>query len=55
MQKEISNNEFQRTIVKMINDLKEETQKLVFVLKGDMNKQLNEFEENTNRGMKLRI
>jgi hypothetical protein len=38
----------------MINDLKEETQNLVFDLKEDMNKQLNELKENTNRWMKLR-
>jgi hypothetical protein len=48
-EKEISNNEFQKTIVKMINDLKEETQKLIFDLKENLNKQLNEFKENTNR------
>jgi hypothetical protein len=29
----------------MINNLKEETQKLVFDLKEDMNKQLNELKE----------
>jgi hypothetical protein len=46
---ELSNNEFQKTIVKVINDLKEETQKLVFDLKEDRNKQLNELKENTNR------
>jgi hypothetical protein len=45
----LSNNEFQKTIVKMINDLKEETQKLVFDLKENVNKQLNELKENTNR------
>jgi hypothetical protein len=33
----------------MINDIKEETQKLVLKLKEHMNKQLNELEENTNR------
>jgi hypothetical protein len=39
----------------MIDDLKEETQKLVFDLKEDMNKQLNGLKENkTNRQMKLR-
>jgi hypothetical protein len=32
----------------MINNLKEEIQKLVFDLKGDLNKQLNELKENTN-------
>jgi hypothetical protein len=37
-EEELSNNEFQKTIVKMINDLKEETQKFFFC---DMNKQLN--------------
>jgi hypothetical protein len=29
IEKEKSNNEFQKTIVKMINNLKEETQKLI--------------------------
>jgi hypothetical protein len=29
VEEELSNNEFQKTIVKMINELKEETQKLV--------------------------
>jgi hypothetical protein len=38
VEEEISNDEFQKTIVKMINDLKEETQNLVFDLKEDMNK-----------------
>jgi hypothetical protein len=33
VEEELSNNEFQKTIVKMINNLKEETQKLVFGLK----------------------
>jgi hypothetical protein len=33
VEEELSSNEFQKTIVKMINDLKEETQKLVFDLK----------------------
>jgi hypothetical protein len=42
-------NEFQKTIVKMINELKEETQKLVFVLKEKVTKQLNELKENTDR------
>jgi hypothetical protein len=39
VEEEISNNEFQKPIVKMINDLKEETQKLVFDLKENVNKQ----------------
>jgi hypothetical protein len=40
---EISNNEFQKTIVKMINELKEKTQKLEPDLKEeDVSKQLNE-------------
>jgi gas vesicle protein len=51
IQEEISYNEFQKMIVKMINDLKEETQNLVFDLKEVMNKQLNEFKENTNKQM----
>jgi hypothetical protein len=46
---ELSNNEFQKSIVKMINGLKKEAQKLVFDLKEDMNKQFNELEENTNK------
>jgi hypothetical protein len=33
----------------MIKDFKEETQELVFDLKKDVNKQLNELKENTNR------
>jgi hypothetical protein len=35
-EEKLSNNEFQKTIVKMINKLKEETQKLIFDLKEDM-------------------
>jgi hypothetical protein len=48
---EISNNEFQKTIVKMINDhnLKEETQKLVLDLKEDVNKQMSSKGIQTNR------
>jgi hypothetical protein len=49
IEEELSNNECQKTIVKMINNFKEETQKLVFDLKEDINKQLNGFKENTNR------
>jgi hypothetical protein len=45
----LSNNEFQKTIVKMINNLKEETQKLVFYPKENVNKQINVLKENTNR------
>jgi hypothetical protein len=48
-EEELSNNEFQKTIVKMINDLKEETQKLVFDFKENVNKELNALKENTNR------
>jgi hypothetical protein len=33
----------------MINDLKKETQQLVFDLKEDMNKQLNKLKENTKK------
>jgi hypothetical protein len=44
-----SNNEFQKTVVKMINDLKEKKQKLVLELKENMNKQLSELKENTNK------
>jgi hypothetical protein len=54
VEEEVSNNEFQETIVKMINDLKEETQKLIFDLKEDVNKQLKELKENINKQMKLR-
>jgi hypothetical protein len=50
IEEELSNNEFQKTIVKMINDLKE-TQKLVFDLKENVNKLLNELKENTNKQM----
>jgi hypothetical protein len=49
VEEELSNNEFQKTIVKMINDLKEETQKLVFDFKENVNKELNALKENTNR------
>jgi hypothetical protein len=48
VQEELSNNEFRKTIVKMINYHKE-AQKLVFHLKGNVNNQVNEFKENTNR------
>jgi hypothetical protein len=41
-EEKISNIQFQKLIVRMINELKEETQKLVSDLKEDMNKQLNE-------------
>jgi hypothetical protein len=40
VEKELANNESHKTIVKMINDLKKETQKLVCDLKDNMNKQL---------------
>jgi hypothetical protein len=49
IEEEISNIEFQKTIVKMINDLEDEPQKLVFECKEDVNKQLNELKENTER------
>jgi disulfide oxidoreductase YuzD len=49
IEEKISNNEFQKTVVKIINDLKGEKQKIVFDFKKDMNKQLNELKENTNR------
>jgi gas vesicle protein len=51
IEEESSNDEFQKTIIKMINNLKEETQKLVLDLKEDMNKQLNELKENINKQM----
>jgi hypothetical protein len=49
IEEELSNNESQKTIVKMINDLKEETQKRILDLKENVNKQLNELKENTNK------
>jgi hypothetical protein len=41
IEEEISENEFQKKIVKVNNKLKEETQKLICYLKEDVNKQLN--------------
>jgi hypothetical protein len=38
VEEELSNNEFQKTIVEVIKDLKEKTQKLVFDLKENVNK-----------------
>jgi hypothetical protein len=38
IEEKLPNNEFLKKIVKMINDLKEETQKLVFDLKEKVNK-----------------
>jgi hypothetical protein len=38
VEEKLSYNEFQKTIVRMINDLKEEIQKLVFDLKENVNK-----------------
>jgi hypothetical protein len=49
VEEELSNNESQKTIVKMINDHKEKRQKLPFDLKEDVNKQSNDLKENTNR------
>jgi excinuclease UvrABC nuclease subunit len=37
VEEELSNKEFQKTIAKMINVLKEETQKLVFDYKDNVN------------------
>jgi hypothetical protein len=51
-EEEISNIEFHKIIVQMINEL-EETQMLVSDLKASVNKQLNGLKENTNRWMKL--
>jgi excinuclease UvrABC nuclease subunit len=48
-EKEISNIEFQKIIERIINKVKEETQKLVSDLKEDMNKQIKELKENSNR------
>jgi hypothetical protein len=47
---EISNIEFQKIVVRVVNDLKEDTQKLVSDLKEDVDKQLSELKEiQTNR------
>jgi hypothetical protein len=54
IKEEISNNELQKITIKMINDLKEETQKLELNLKQDMNKQMSSKRIQTNRRMKLR-
>jgi hypothetical protein len=40
---------FPKIIVRMINELKEETHKLVTKLKEDMNEQLKEIKENSNK------
>jgi hypothetical protein len=45
VEEEISNTECQETIVKMINELKEETQKLVPDLKDNVNKQLGKYRQ----------
>jgi F0F1-type ATP synthase membrane subunit b/b' len=50
-EEEISNNEFQKVIGRMINELKEETQEQVSDLKEDMNKQINELKGNTKKQM----
>jgi hypothetical protein len=47
--KEIANFEFQKIIVGMTKELKEEAQKLMYELKDDMNKPLKELKENSNR------
>jgi DNA-directed RNA polymerase specialized sigma24 family protein len=39
IEEELLSNEFQEAIVKMINNLKEETKKVVFDLKENVNKQ----------------
>jgi hypothetical protein len=49
VKEDLLNNEFHKSIIKMINGFKEERQKLVFDLKEDENKQLNELKEYTNR------
>jgi ElaB/YqjD/DUF883 family membrane-anchored ribosome-binding protein len=51
IEKEISNVEFQKIIVIIINEVKEVTHKLVSELKEDMNKQLKELKENSNKQM----
>jgi hypothetical protein len=48
IEEEIVNNVFKK-IVKMINDCKEETQKLIFDFKEDMNKQMSTKRIQTNR------
>jgi predicted transcriptional regulator len=52
-EEETSNIEFQKIMVRMTNELKEENHKLVTKLKEDMNKPLKELKENSNRWMKL--
>jgi hypothetical protein len=46
VEEEIANTEFKKKKVEMVNELKEETQKVLSDLKEDVNKQLI---ENTNR------
>jgi gas vesicle protein len=50
-EEEISNIEVQKIIVRMINELKEETQKLVTDLKEDVNKQAHELKDNISKEM----
>jgi hypothetical protein len=48
-EEKIPNTEFQKIIVRMINEHKEEIHKLVSELKKDMNKQQKELKENLNK------
>jgi F0F1-type ATP synthase membrane subunit b/b' len=48
-EKETSNIDFKKIVVSMINELKEETQKLVSDIKQDMNKELQNLKETSNR------
>jgi ABC-type Fe3+-citrate transport system substrate-binding protein len=48
-EEEIANIKSPKIIVRMINELKEETQKLVSELKEDMNKQLRQLKEDSNK------
>jgi hypothetical protein len=50
-EEEISNIEFQKVILRIINELKEGTHNPVSELKEDMNKQVKECKENSNKQM----
>jgi hypothetical protein len=46
---EISNFELRRMMIRMINDMKEDMDKVFIEIKGNINKHLNSFKENTNK------
>jgi DNA anti-recombination protein RmuC len=50
-EEEKSNVEFQKIIVRMIDELKEQTHKLVSEIKEEINKQLKELKKNSNKKM----